>query len=252
MIGLFDSGSGGLTVLRAMREVLPSADVLYFGDIKNAPYGPKSHEELSLLTIQAMKFLYDHGARSIVSACNSVSASLAISLFDSFDIEPAHLIEMVGPTVSSFRDSSHRVLLIATPATIHSSIYQNAFRMIGKNVRPLAIRGLAEAIECGVREEKIEQIIRDALKDTELTEFDVIVLACTHYPLVSHVFKRVVGDSVILFDPALAVAERIGHRLWPREVGGGKTHFVITKDSDVFRRQIVQVLGDMRYSIEVV
>src|SRR5262249_29124782 len=100
MIGIFDSGVGGLTVLHAIRQNLPSADVLYFGDTKNAPYGEKSREKLSDLTTANIKFLLEHGATNIVSACNSVSASLAISLFDAFDLKPQQLIEMVGPTVS--------------------------------------------------------------------------------------------------------------------------------------------------------
>ena len=78
MIGIFDSGSGGLTVLKAIREVMPSADILYFGDIRNAPYGEKSREELSRLTVNSIRVLQARGATSIVSACNSVSASLAV------------------------------------------------------------------------------------------------------------------------------------------------------------------------------
>src|SRR3989344_8028514 len=109
MIGIFDSGSGGLTVLRALRDRLTSPDVLYFGDIKNAPYGSKSHDELSKLTMDAVSFLREHGARSIISACNSVSASLAVSLFDRLALEQAHLIAMVGPTVATFPNSKKRV-----------------------------------------------------------------------------------------------------------------------------------------------
>ncbi|MCR4333930.1 MAG: aspartate/glutamate racemase family protein, partial [Patescibacteria group bacterium] len=143
MIGIFDSGSGGLTVLKAIRERMPSADILYFGDIKNAPYGSKSNSELSVLTVRAIELLQKRGATSIVSACNSVSASLAISLLDSLSLAPTQLIEMVGPTVHSFKNSSARLLLVATPATIQSEIYQNAFRMIGKDVEVVAIPDLA-------------------------------------------------------------------------------------------------------------
>jgi glutamate racemase len=125
MIGIFDSGSGGLTVLKTVRERMPSADILYFGDIKNAPYGEKPHGELGALTVRAIELLQKRGAESIVSACNSVSASLAISLFDALSLAPGHLIEMVGPTVSAFKDSPERILLTATPATIGSEIYQN-------------------------------------------------------------------------------------------------------------------------------
>src|SRR5580704_17633887 len=118
MIGIFDSGMGGLTVLKAIREEMPNCDVVYFGDTKNAPYGSKTRAELGALTVAAIERLQKAGATSIVSACNSVSASLAVSLFDTLALAPGNLIEMVGPTVSYFKHSTLRLLLAATPATI--------------------------------------------------------------------------------------------------------------------------------------
>jgi len=235
--------------MKAIREQMPSADILYFGDIKNAPYGSKSNNELSVLTVRAIEMLQKRGAESIVSACNSVSASLAVSLFDALSLAPEHLIEMVGPTVSSFKNSSERLLLAATPATIHSEIYQNAFHMIGKNVETIAIPDLAAAIEFGSSEEEIERIIRDAFKDVGLNNFDVLILACTHYPLVAEIFERVFG-SMHLFDPAVAVGDRVKRQLWPREVGDGTTRFIISKDSQPFRDRVAGLVRG-KYSIEV-
>ncbi|HUY05258.1 MAG TPA: aspartate/glutamate racemase family protein [Candidatus Paceibacterota bacterium] len=250
MIGVFDSGSGGLTVLKEIRERMPSADILYFGDIKNAPYGSKSHAELGSLTACAIGLLQGRGATSIVSACNSVSASLAISLFDALSLAPEHLIEMVGPTVSSFKDSPARLLLAATPATIGSEIYQNAFRMIGKEIGTLAIPDLASAIEFGSSEEEIEGTIRDAFAGVRMDDFDAVVLACTHYPLVARLFARVLGP-VSLHDPALAVAERVKRQLWPREVGEGTIRFIISKDSQHFRDRVALLGLASEPSIEV-
>ena len=250
MIGIFDSGSGGLTVLSAVREQMPSADILYFGDIKNAPYGSKTNSELSVLTVRAIELLQKRGAGSIVSACNSVSASLAVSLFDALSLAPTELIEMVGPTVSSFKDSSAHLLLAATPATIDSEIYQNAFRMIGKNVETVTIPDLASAIEFGSPDADVERIIRSAFEKTKLSDFDVLILACTHYPLVAPVFKRIVGP-LPLFDPALAVAGRVRRQLWPREVGDGTTHFLISKDSQTFRDRVAALGLSSEPSIEV-
>ncbi len=250
MIGIFDSGSGGLTVLREVREQMPSADILYFGDIKNAPYGSKSTAELGMLTASAIRLLQARGATSIVSACNSVSASLAVSLFDALSLTPDSLIEMVGPTVSSFKESPARLLLAATPATIGSEIYQNAFRMIGKEVGTLAIPDLASAIEFGSSEEEIERIIRDAFVGVRVGDFDVIVLACTHYPLVARLFERVLGP-VPLYDPARAVGERVKRHLWPREVADGMIRFIVSKDSQYFRDRVTTLLPEGGYSFEV-
>jgi glutamate racemase len=252
MIGIFDSGSGGLTVLRAIRDRLPSADILYYGDIKNAPYGEKSREELSELTITALEYLQQNGAISIVSACNSLSASLAVSLFDTLEIVPQNLIEMVGPTVSFFRKSPSKLLVCATPATIQSGIYQNGFTMIRKDVTAVAIAGLAGAIEFGKSEEEKEALIREAFKNIRLEDFDALILACTHYPLSIDSFRDVLGPKIHLFDPADAVAERVEKQFWPREVAEGKMRLVITKESEQFRDFAQKLFVEEDFTIEVV
>lgn len=252
MIGVFDSGSGGLTVLRAVRELLPSSDYLYYGDIKNAPYGSKTREELSDLTVRAIEYLQKNGATSIVSACNSVSASLAVSLYDAFDIAPQHLIEMVGPTVAYFRGSSARLLLCATPATIQSGIYQSGFRMIGKNVECIAIPDLAGLIEFGASREEMLSVIQSAFSDIALDEYDAVVLACTHYPLISELFTEILGDGVHIFDPALAVAERVERQFWPREVGEGTMRFAITQDSEQFRTLVSEMFPETVGNVDIV
>ena len=244
MIGIFDSGSGGLTVLRAMRDRLASPDVLYFGDIKNAPYGSKSHEELSQLTIEAIAFLRSRGARSIVSACNSVSASLAVSLFDTLEIDSLRLIEMVGPTVGAFRNSKKRILLTATPATVKSGIYRNGFRMIGKDIFEVSIPDLAGAIEFGADEAALERKIREVFGGIQPNDFDVLILACTHYPLILPIFQKVLGTSLPILDPALIVADKVERELWPREAGNGTTHFVISKDSGHFRNLVLRLFPE--------
>lgn len=251
MIGIFDSGSGGLTVVRAIRDRLPSADILYFGDIKNAPYGEKSREELSRLTINAIGVLQTRGATSIVSACNSVSASLAVSLFDTLDIQPKHLIEMVGPTVSYFRNFKKPILLVATPATIDSEIYQSAFKMLGINIDVVSISKLAGAIEFGVSQIDQERLIAAAFARFDMAKYGAIILACTHYPLALSAFTNVLG-RVPFFDPAEAVAERVEKQLWPQEVGDGNMRFLVSKETEQFHAQVVKNFPDATYTIEVV
>lgn len=251
MIGIFDSGSGGLTVLRAIRELLPTADVAYFGDIKNAPYGTKTREELSRLTVDAIRFLFEKKADRIVSACNSVSASLAVSLFDIFSMDSGEIIEMVGPTVSYFKNSPARILAVATPATVSSGIYQDAFRMIGKEVTMRALPELAGAIEFGAPMEEIRALVEKDLSDIAFSEYDAIVLACTHYPLVLPLFREVVPESCAIFDPAYAVAEQAKRKFWPQEVGEGRTHFYISKESEQFRKYVAELFPKTHYAIEV-
>jgi glutamate racemase len=248
MIGVFDSGSGGLTVLKELRKELPSADIVYFGDIRNAPYGLRTHEELSRLTLENVKLLLDRRATSIVSACNSASASLALSLFDTFSLTSQQMIEMVGPTVAAFKGYSGAVTLVATPATISSGVYQSAFHMIGKEVQAIPIPELAGAIESGASESELEAIIRKAF--TSVDPGDVVVLACTHYPLVLEIFKQVL-PGVTIFDPAQVVAERAQKQFWPMEVGDGKLSFILSAESPVFRNRVQDLFPDATYTIEV-
>jgi len=251
MIGILDSGSGGLTVLAALRRELPSSDVVYFGDIKNAPYGSKTRRELTGLTLNALKILRDRGAERIVSACNSVSASLAVSLYDALDIAPTELIEMVGPTVAMFRGVTDHIAVCATPATVESGMYEDGFRMIGVNALQIPIPDLARAIEFGADRDAIATIIRTALTPHQ-GKFTVLVLACTHYPLVADIFATVLGPTVQLFDPAEAVAGRAKQRYWPQEVGNGTTHFVLSQDSKQFFSYVDRLLPQSTYTTEIV
>lgn len=250
MIGMFDSGSGGLTVLKPIIDQIPDADIVYFGDIANAPYGSRSREELSRLTIASIERLKDMGATRIVSACNSVSASLAISLFDSLDIAPDALIEMVGPTVAHFKDIRESLTLCATPATISSGIYQNAFHMIGRDVRAFALPDLAGAIERGDASAARASIIQ-AFGGVEWQEGEMVILACTHYPLVSDLFHEI-APQVQLFDPGVAVAKRVVSRWGSQETGTGMLRCCISKDSAVFRDLVAHLFPNKHYIIDVV
>ncbi len=234
MIGIFDSGSGGLTVLKEIRQRLPGADVVYFGDIKNAPYGVKSPEELIALTAAAIELLKSRGATHIVSACNSVSAALAVSN------APTDMIEMIEPTVAAFKQSPAKILLMATPATINAEIYQNAFKAIGIGIETLAIPELAGAIEFGQSEADIEKIISDALAKVDCSSFDTLVLGCTHYPFARAAFQKVLPETTIV-DPAIAVAEKVASSF--AEEGGGSTAFLISKDSEPFRNRVQSLFG---------
>src|SRR3989344_4196105 len=251
MIGIFDSGSVGLTVLKAIREQMPSCDVLYFGDIKNAPYGEKPREELSRLTVNSIRVLQARGATSLVRACNSVSASLAISLFDVLGLKQQNIIEMVGPTVSCFKDFKKPILLAATPATVLSELYQNAFRMLGIKIDTVAIPKLAGAIEFGIFAKDQELLIAAAFAPYDMKKYGALILACTHYPLALASFRKVLGD-VLFFDPAEAVAERVKRQLWPREVGDGGLRFFVSRDTSQFSSHVTKLLPDASYVVEVV
>jgi glutamate racemase len=252
VIGIFDSGIGGLSVARAIRATFPSADILYFGDTKNAPYGERTPDELARLTVEGLRLLHDRGATSIVSACNSVSTSLAVSLVDAFDLPADAVIEMVGPTVASMRGYEGRILLVATTATVRSGIYQNAFRMIGKEIDAIPVPHLAGAIERGASREEQDGIVRAALAGMPEDSYDALILGCTHYPFAIESFRSVVGERMLIIDPAEAVAARALKRLWPREVGSRVAHFLASADTPAFRAKVAEIFPDFAQNIEVI
>lgn len=252
MIGIFDSGSGGLTVLKEIREKLPHADIVYFGDIKNAPYGEKSPEELLALTVNAIALLQERGATSVVSACNSVSAAVAVASVGVVNLSEGQLVEMVGPTVAAFAGQTDRILLVATPATIHSELYQRAFAAQGKAIQTVAIAGLAAAIEFGEAPTALESRIQEALKGVPKGSFDTLILACTHYPLVQASFKRIAGDGVRVFNPAEAVAQRVFERFNVAETEGeGKLQVLLSAESVLFRERVAGLGFSGTVSVEV-
>lgn len=237
MIGIFDSGSGGLSVLKALRERAPHADVVYFGDIKNAPYGEKNREELGALTVLGIEKLIQEGATEIVSACNSVSVSIVLPMFEILDLPHANIIEMVGPTVAAFKESGARVLVLATRATVESGVYPESFRMVGVEAHSAAIPGLVPLIEAGAGRDAVRAEIDAALRPHIAAGYTHIVLGCTHFPLVRGVFEdvaRACGLAVTFFDPAEAVADAVCKRF--DTSGSGVTRIIISQESTVFRR----------------
>jgi glutamate racemase len=248
MIGFFDSGSGGLSVLRAFRTLAPQADIVYFGDVKNAPYGTRSAEELHALTHQGLAFLKQAGATHIVAACNSVSPS--ILALDAGDIP---IIEMSLPTARALRlYDDKRLLLIATPATISSGLYANA---IGEQTTldPLTIPDLARAIEYGAARDEIRNIIREAFASRVGQDYHGIILGCTHYPLVRDLIAEeaaaAFGD-VDLIDPAIAVAAEAAD-LFDTD-GTGQLTFHISSDEGSFRTHVAGLFPTEPYEVLVV
>lgn len=248
MIGLFDSGSGGLSVLAALRARAPDADIAYFGDIAHAPYGTKTAQELITLTEEGIAILKKMGATEIVSACNSVAASVLAGAAGTTPV-----IEMTRPTARGMQAyKGARVLLIATSATIGSHIYEHALEGLVE-LDSLAIPELAGAIEFGVADAEVEKIVRAALNTKKEGKYEYLLLGCTHYPLVLPIIEaeaRSVFDGVQCINPAGFVAEEAVRTF--NCTGTGALRFRISKDSGPFRARVHELFPDGRYTIECV
>ncbi|MGC9602304.1 MAG: aspartate/glutamate racemase family protein [Minisyncoccia bacterium] len=247
MIGFFDSGSGGLSVLSVFRALAPEADTVYFGDIANAPYGEKTQTKLETLTKAGIEKLQEFGATQIVAACNSVASSVLAGAAGTMPV-----IEMTAPTGKYMAQyAGKKFLLIATPATVASGIYDRALASI-VTLDSLAIPGLAGAIEFGAPEAEIRALVRSALSTKKGTAYDGMILACTHYPLVfptlAQKAKEILNIALIV-DPAVAVATEVAKRFDIH--GQGAMQFLISKESDIFRRRVAELFPNVYTIISV-
>lgn len=223
---------------RAVRARAPEANVVYFGDLKNAPYGNKSREELGVLTVLGIQKLIDAGATEIVSACNSVSVSIVLPMFEILNLPRVNLIEMVGPTVASFRGQEAKVLVLATQATIDSKVYQDGFRMLGIEADGLAVPDLVFLIEGGASEVGMKGVVRRVLEAHPVRDYTHVLLGCTHFPLVRSVFESIVDElgmtAATVTDPANAVANAVLERF--DTDGSGQVQCIASMKSELFQR----------------
>jgi len=248
MIGLFDSGSGGLSVLSALRVRAPEADIAYFGDIAHAPYGTRSAQELVELTKAGVATLKEMDATEIVSACNSVASSVLAGAAGTTPV-----IEMTKPTAAGMHAyKGARVLLIATPVTVNSKIYENALANIVK-LESLAIPGLAGAIEFGATDAEVAEIVREALRIKRGKQYEYLLLGCTHYPLALSTIEAEARDilgEIQCINPAGYVADEAIGRF--DCTGTGRLDFKISKDSKPFRARVRKLFPAARYTIACV
>ena len=253
MIGIFDSGSGGLSVLKVLREQAPNADIVYFGDLKNIPYGNKSREELGALTVLGVQKLIDEGATEIVSACNSVSVSIVMPMFDALNLPRANLIEMVSPTVTFFEEVEARILLVATQATVDSCVYQNGLRAAGVEVESVALPELVSLIEGNATSSLIRNVIREALAPYAGNGYTHLILGCTHYPLVRTIFSEVMDElsmQATIIDPADTVVSDVIKQFSVQ--GTGRQRFLLSEDSVMFRTFVSNYCSMNEYDIRII
>ncbi len=212
MIGIFDSGIGGLTVVRELQKKLPQHQLVYFGDTARTPYGNKSESTIIRYALQDTKFLLDKGAQIIVVACNTASAVAADHLKKEFDGVP--IFEVITPAVQKAitTTTNNRIGVIGTRATVHSRVYQEKINLINKKYKifdkacPLFVP-LAE--EGWIQKPATKNIARSYLQPLKMKNIDTLILGCTHYPLLKNVIQLKMGRSVTLVDPAEEIAGQL-------------------------------------------
>ena len=211
-IGVFDSGFGGLTVLKALLEVTPNADYIYFGDTARLPYGSKSVETVAKYATGAAHYLEQHGAQMLVIACNTATALALDKITEATRVPVVGVVEP-GAECASAASQSRRVVVIGTEATISSHAYLKALEARGVQAREKACPLLVPLVEEGWVEHPVtEQVARIYLGEAFADGFqsaDVLVLGCTHYPLLKPLLHRIAPLHVTIVDSAESTAHAV-------------------------------------------
>jgi len=215
-IGVFDSGFGGLTVLRELIERAPNADYVYFGDTARLPYGSKSAETVARYALSACHYLETQGAQLLVIACNTATA-LALNQISAAAHVPVIGVVEPGAECALAASRSRKVVVLATEATVSSHAYQKALRQRGVEAREKACPLLVPLVEEGWVEHPVtEQVARIYLKEafTDGSQTaDVLLLGCTHYPLLKPLLRRIVPPNVSIVDSAESTAHAVAQKL---------------------------------------
>ena len=214
-IGVFDSGIGGLTVVKRLSSTLPRESIVYFGDTARVPYGSKSNDTVIEYAIQDAKFLMHKNVKAIVVACNTVSSVALGELAKNFTVPVIGMIEP-GADFALKHTQNGRIGVIGTRATISNNAYSNAIKKLNPDVEvfekacPLFVP-LAE--EGWVNHRATYEIAEEYLKELREKEIDTLVLGCTHYPILSDVIQEVIGKNVQLVDSGIASAEIVRNEI---------------------------------------
>ncbi len=257
-IGVFDSGVGGLSILRAMRALMPTEPVIYFGDQGHIPYGPRSRDQIRDFSETITRFLLDKRAKLIVVACNTASAAALSYLrhshpeMDFVGMEPA-----VKPAAEQTRTGVVGVL--ATPATFQGALFASVVERFAGGVELLkdTCPGLVQQIEAGNLDgPATRRILESALYPMLDRHIDTVVLGCTHYPFVIDQIQQIVGDGVRVIDPAPAVARQAKRLLDKKSTAlsegpRGAVQFYTSGPADALGALLPRLLGEVGPIIHV-
>jgi len=245
-IGVFDSGVGGLTVLSAIRERLPRESLLYLGDMARLPYGNKGGDVVRRYAEEAVECLLDHGAKMIVIACNTASAYALGHLRHRFPGVPVIGVIEPGARAALAASPQGRIVVLATEGTVRSGAYEDAIHAVRADAEvtllscPLFVPLVEEGLVSGPLS---EGVVSHYLSQQSPAAGDVMVLGCTHFPLLKNAIRHVLGDRVTMVDAAEATAAMVeavlaSEKLATPRHGAGHLEFVTTDEPERFHRAV--------------
>lgn len=258
-IGVFDSGVGGLTVLRALMERIPGADYLYLGDTARLPYGAKSRATVARYASSSAKYLVEQGAEFLVIACNTASALALDAIGEAAPVPVVGVVE-TGANAAAANSRTRDVMVMATAATVESHAYAAACRERGLRAIEKACPLLVPLVEEGwidhpVTAEVLRIYFAELVEQARQAELrpDTLVLGCTHYPLLRAQMERAAGPSLRVIDSADVTAEQVAQRLnGELPAGRGEARFFATDSVPKFRALGSRFLGREIDGVELV
>ena len=240
-IGVFDSGRGGLTAVRELRKVLPEEDIIYFGDTGRVPYGSRSREIILQYARQDIAFLLSKNVKYIMAACGTVSSILPADFSDRLPVPYTGVLEAAARAAAA-ATSNRRIGVIGTAATIRSGSYYRLLKQLlpDAEIFTRACPMFVPLVENGYlgRENPITTAIAEEyLADIRAAGVDVLILGCTHYPLIADVIGKVMGPGVTLIDPGRETADATRSALAARGLlggQGGQARFFVSDSTEGF------------------
>ena len=243
-IGIFDSGVGGLTVMREVVKQLPHEKIVYFGDTARVPYGSKSAKTIIHFSEQIIRFLKTKKVKAIVIACNTASALSLDAVRDEFDI-PIIGVVVPGARAAVSMSENKKVGVIGTEATVLSGMYTKVIKSMEPkmSVKEKACPLFVPLVEEGLRDHKVMgEIIEYYLESLKESDIDSIILGCTHYPLIRHSISRYLGESIKIVNPAYEAAKDLKALLDEKDIAndgsnleGTKYQFYVSDEAEKFR-----------------
>jgi glutamate racemase len=239
-IGVFDSGIGGLTVARIIRQQIPGENLLYIGDTANLPYGSKSVSELMWLARRIMDFLVEQQVKIIVAACNTSSSVSIDPLSDRYSV-PIIGVVKPGARAAVRASQNRRIGVLATETTAKSSAYRREILSLQGNAKvwEVGCPALVPAVEAGrTADSEVRELLSSYLQVPLANQADTIILGCTHYPYLRPVIEEVTGGKVTIIDPAVETVTELKQTL--ENAGGyanrvsGSARFFVTGSVDSF------------------
>jgi len=245
MIGIFDSGVGGLTVVKEIKKILPDAPIIYFGDTARLPYGNKSRETIQKFSEEIIEFLKSKGCKIIVIACNSASALAADYLRKKYADLKIYDVVTSGSLAVAEATKNRKVGVIGTTATISSSVYKKKISEIDPEIQvftkacPLFVH-LVE--ENWIKRPETRKIARTYLRELKLQKVDVLLLGCTHYPLLSKIISGVIGKRTKVIASGEKLAKELKNKF--KDYKKGETKYFVSDLSEHFEKLAGEILGE--------